>query len=195
LEQIRLELLDGISLAEFHRLLMGTDDYDVSYAGVRNYHTIRKAPADYYARVSEVFGIRLEWLLFGRGEMLSTPSEESKSASEGSEWMRSLPKAAPTAWDPTDPISKAAFLDCIRRLELARPGTLPLEDDERIGLARVLDTLVAGTLWILRGDRQVPRRSVRSILLALGESLPGPKQGSSYQGILKRMKMDAGRSR
>ena len=72
LEQLRLKHLEGMSLAEFHRQLLLRDGYEVSYAAVRNYHTTRKAPVDYYAQVSRVFGIRLEWLLFGEGEM--TPS-------------------------------------------------------------------------------------------------------------------------
>mgnify|MGYP002395411094 CR=1 FL=1 len=189
LEHIRLHYLDGMPLAEFHRILTETDDYEVSYAGIRNYHTTRKAPVDYYAQVSRVFGIRLEWLLFGEGEMTSPLTEALEAPSETQAWLDSLPDVAPTVWDATDQVSQAAFLDCMRKLDLARPGTRPLTPNEREDLARVLDTLVAGVLWILRGDREVPRASVRAILLALGQGLPGPKTGSTYRGIMKRMKM------
>lgn len=189
LEHLRLHYLDGMPLAEFHRLLTQTDDYRISYAGVRNYHTTRKAPVDYYAQVSRVFGIRLEWLLFGAGEMTAPLEGASQSRSEAADWLESLPRVAPTVWDPSDPVAQAAFLDCLRRLDLARPGTRPLTPGQRENLARVLDTLVAGTLWILRGDKEVPRHAVRSVLLALGQGLPGPKKGSPYPAILRRMKM------
>ena len=189
LEHLRLHYLDRMPLAEFHRLLTQTDDYQVSYAGVRNYHTTRKAPVDYYAQVSRVFGIRLDWLLFGEGEMTEPLAGAQKGESESSEWIDSLPQVAPTVWDPTDQVTQAAFLDCMRRLDLARPGARPLTPEQRENLARVLDTLVAGTLWILRGDKEVPRIFVRAILLALGQGLPGPKKGSSYESMMKRMKM------
>ena len=187
LEYLRLSYLDGMSLAEFHRLLTESGDYKISYAGVRNYHSIRKAPVDYYAQVSRIFEVRLEWLLFGEGGITDSFSDVQERKTEAPEWIDSLPRVAPTVWDPTDPVTQAAFLDCLRRLDLARPGTIPLTPEQRENLVRVLDTLVAGMLWILRGDREVPRIFVRSILLALGQGLPGPKNGSTYQGIMKRM--------
>lgn len=190
LEHIRLSYLDRMPLAEFHRLLTQTDDYQVSYAGVRNYHTTRKAPVDYYAQVSRVFGIRLNWLLFGEGEMTEALSEAQKGRSESPDWVDSLPDIAPTVWDPSDQVSQAAFLECMRKLDLARPGARSLSTEERENLARVLDTLVAGTLWILRGDREVPPAFLRGILLALSHGMAGPKQGSTYPDILRRMKME-----
>lgn len=190
LEHLRLHYLDRMPLAEFHRLLTQTDDYRISYAGMRNYHTTRKAPVDYYAQVSRVFGIRLEWLLFGEGEITAPLGEAKEPKSEPPEWIQSLPAVAPTVWDQSDQVTQAAFLDCMRRLDLARPGTRPLSEKEKENLARVIDTLVAGTLWILRGDKEVPKIFVRSILLALGQGIPGPKSGSTYIGILKRMGMD-----
>ena len=192
LEEVRLDYLGGMPLAEFHRILTETDEYQISYAGVRNYHTTRKAPVDYYAQVSRVFGIRLEWLLFGEGAMAEAQGEGAPSSPAEAEWIKALPRIAPTVWNPSDPIARAAFLDCIRKLDLACPGTRPLSDQDREKLARVLDTLVAGTLWILRGDKKVPTPFVRSILLALGESIPGPKKGSTFKGIMKRMKMGDG---
>lgn len=194
LEEVRLDYLDGMPLAEFHRLLTETDEYQISYAGVRNYHTTRQAPVDYYAQVSRVFGIRLEWLLFGEGPMTEAQGEAAGSQAAEAPWMEALPRVAPTVWHPSDPVARAAFLDCMRKLDLARPGTRPLTNKDRENLARVLDTLVAGTLWILRGDKKVPTAFVRSILLALGDSIPGPKKGSPYKGIMKRMKMGDGRT-
>jgi hypothetical protein len=139
--------------------------------------------------VSRVFGIRLEWLLFGEGDIAVPLEGAQKTAPKPAEWSDSLPKVAPTVWDTSDPVAQAAFLDCMRRLDLARPGSRALTAEQRDNMARVLDTLVAGTLWILRGDREVPKSFVRSILLAIGQGLPGPKSGSSYQSIMKRMKM------
>ncbi len=190
LEILRLEHLNGMSLAEFHRQLTSSGDYRVSYAAVRNYHSHRKAPADYYAQVSRVFDVRLEWLLFGVGEM--TPQLQFSTASRrGTEdWTEALPGVAPSIWNSTDHVSQAAFLECLRRLELARPETSPLTDDQKENLARVLDTLVGGALWILRGDRRIPRHFVQHMLLALTHGIPGPRKGSTYRGIIKRMKMD-----
>lgn len=190
LEHIRLHLLDGMPLAEFHRHLTETGDYTVSYAGIRNYHTSRKAPVDYYAQVCRVFGVRLEWLLFGDGEMTESLNQAREVREKRADWQKSLPQIAPTVWDTTDEVAQAAFLDCLQRIDRARPGTKPLTTDQQQTLARVLDTLIAGTLWILRGDREIPRQAVRSLLLALGEGLPGPKNGSPYQGIVRRMKIN-----
>ncbi len=190
LEHIRLRYLDGISLAEFHRLLTQTGDYRVSYAGVRNYHTNRKAPVDYYAQVSRVFGVRLQWLLFGEGALTESEADAKEAGPEVREWVAMLPKVAPTVWDPSDQVSQVALLECVRKLDLARPGSRPLSLEERQNLARVIDTLVAGTLWILRGDKEVPKDCVRSLLLALTQGLAGPKKGSTYREIMKRMKME-----
>jgi hypothetical protein len=77
----------------------------------------------------------------------------------------------------------------LHRLELARPGSRPLSARQRENLARVLDTLVGGILWILRGDREIPRSFVKLILLAVAEAIPEPGKGSDYQDILKRIKM------
>lgn len=48
----------------------------VSYEAVRNYHYNRDAPASYLARVSEVFGVSLKWLVTGEGEVFPRPQEE-----------------------------------------------------------------------------------------------------------------------
>ena len=189
LEQLRLEYLEGMPMAEFHRLLTEGGDYAVSYAAVRNYHTGRKAPVDYYAQVCRVFGVRLEWLLFGDGEMTPALQMAREGRVSSAEWSESLPRVAPTIWDPADQVTQAVFLECLQRLELARPGSRPLSAKQRENLAKVLDTLVGGVLWILRGDKDVPRSFVKLILLAVSEAIPEPGKGSSYQDILRRMKM------
>jgi hypothetical protein len=189
LEQLRLEYLEGMPMAEFHRLLTESGEYAVSYAAVRNYHTGRKAPVDYYAHVCRVFGVRLEWLLFGEGEMTPSLQLAREERVSSPEWTDSLPRVAPTIWDPADQITQAAFLECLQRLELARPGGRTLSAKQRENLARVLDTLVGGILWILRGDKEIPRSFVQLILLAVSEAIPEPGKGSTYQDILKRMKM------
>jgi len=189
LEQLRLEYLEGMPMAEFHRLLTESGEYSVSYAAVRNYHTGRKAPVDYYARVCQVFGVRLEWLLFGEGEMTPALQLAREGRMSSQEWAGSLSRVAPTIWDPTDQVTQAALLDCLQRLELARPGSRPLSPKERENMAKVLDTLAGGILWILRGDREVPRAFVKLILLAVTEAIPEPGKGSTYQDILKRIRM------
>lgn len=189
LEQLRLEYLEGMPMAEFHRLLTESGEYAVSYAAVRNYHTGRKAPVDYYAQVCRIFGVRLEWLLFGDGEMTPALQLAREERASSAEWTDSLPRVAPTIWDPADQVTQAAFLECLQRMELARPGSRPLSAKQRENLARVLDTLVGGILWIVRGDREISRSFVRLILLAIAEAIPEPGSGSTYQDVLKRIKM------
>lgn len=189
LEQLRLEYLEGMPMAEFHRLLTESGEYAVSYAAVRNYHTGRKAPVDYYAQVCRIFGVRLEWLLFGDGEMTPALQLAREERASSAEWTDSLPRVAPTIWDPADQVTQAAFLECLQRMELARPGSRPLSAKQRENLARVLDTLVGGILWIVRGDREIPRSFVKLILLAIAEAIPEPGSGSTYQDVLKRIKM------
>jgi hypothetical protein len=189
LELLRLRHLEGMSLAEFHRQLVERDAYQISYAAVRNYHTTRKAPVDYYAQVSRVFGVRLEWLLFGEGEITPSLQIAADASKDPRDWTHALPQVAPTIWDPADQVAQAAFLDCIRRLDLARPETPPLSDDQRLKLARVLDTLVGGALWILRGDDKAPRPFVRSMLLTLAQGIPGPRKGATFRQVVKRMRL------
>lgn len=66
LEQVR-ELLGFGTLKEFWRELTSRSECSFTYEAVRNYHTGREAPADYYLCVSDAFGIRLRWLLTGEG--------------------------------------------------------------------------------------------------------------------------------
>lgn len=70
LEQIRD--VNGITLKEFvERLNMPLDEGDTfvaNYSSARYYHYDREPPAPYLARVADVFGARLEWLITGRGE-------------------------------------------------------------------------------------------------------------------------------
>jgi hypothetical protein len=179
-----------MSLAEFHRQLVQPGGFQISYAAVRNYHTNRKAPVDYYAQVSRVFGVRLEWLLFGEGEMTPSLQLAAEASLEPLDWTHALPQVAPTIWDPSDQVAQAAFLDCIRRLDLARPETPPLTDEQRLKLAEVLETLIGGALWILRGDEKAPRPFVRSMLLAVAQGIPGPRKGSPFRRIVKRMRLD-----
>ena len=188
LEKIRLEYLDGMPMAEFHRHLTRDTGYDISYAAVRNYHSDRKAPVDYYAQVCRVFDIRMEWLLFGEGEMTTPLQMALELQSESPEWIDALARAAPTIWDSGDQVSQVALLDCIRRLDQARPESSPLTPKQRRSLARILDTLIGGALWILRGDKEVPRIFVKLILVAIAHGIPGPRTGSTYSGIMKRMK-------
>jgi len=56
--------------------------YSVSYEACRNYHHDRLAPAHYYGQVSHVFGVSLEWLVLGTGEMQAGPKGMSVGEAE-----------------------------------------------------------------------------------------------------------------
>jgi hypothetical protein len=82
LEDVR-ERFGVPSLRAFHAQLdVGWKEGDgrVSYEAVRNYHYERDAPVAYLARVAEVFGVRLPYLVAGDGPM--TEEEERAHAAE-----------------------------------------------------------------------------------------------------------------
>jgi hypothetical protein len=73
LEQVRSAA--GVeTLKAFHEALVKPldedDEFSVSYAAVRNYHTAERKPTlEYLVRVSMVFGVRAAWLMMGHGHM------------------------------------------------------------------------------------------------------------------------------
>lgn len=69
------------SLRSFwQKLIDGWDEgAAVSYEAVRGYHFNREPPADYLARVADVFGYRLEWLVTGKGAARSTHEREAET--------------------------------------------------------------------------------------------------------------------
>jgi hypothetical protein len=90
------------SLRSFwQRLREGWDD-GVSYEAVRGYHYDREPPAAYLARVAQVFGVRLEWLITGTGpqtnldaallDLVDRPPDDMRQALAGHlEWLRLSP--------------------------------------------------------------------------------------------------------
>lgn len=67
LEHVRREIVGVETYADFRRHLVN-DGFDVHYNSVVNYHSKayeRDPSLDYLRRVSEVFGIRMEWLVNG----------------------------------------------------------------------------------------------------------------------------------
>jgi len=66
------KLVDGQAVAE-----------RVSYEAARNYHFDRDPPASYLVRVSQVFGVSLEWLLTGKGEVARPTYYESVFRAQG----------------------------------------------------------------------------------------------------------------
>lgn len=60
--------MSGVSsLKEFWGALRDRSKCSYSYQAVRNYHSGRDAPADYFVCVANAFDVRLEWLLTGEG--------------------------------------------------------------------------------------------------------------------------------
>lgn len=88
------------TLSDFHRELLEprreNDDYEVSYAAVRNYHCDREPPASYLLRVADVFSIRLPWLLKGEGK--PTEVEERLAELEAQNQEEQKPQG-PNVWD------------------------------------------------------------------------------------------------
>jgi hypothetical protein len=85
LEHVRRKI-GGLTFAAFRERLLaelpeGETQKGLSYGAIQNYHThqdggpYRMPPADYLALVCEVFDVRAEWLLRGRG--LPTPEEQA----------------------------------------------------------------------------------------------------------------------
>jgi hypothetical protein len=65
--------------AFWQALCDGWDD-PVSYEAVRMYHWKRQPPPSYLARVAEVFGVRLEWLITGEGRITEAEEEAARGA-------------------------------------------------------------------------------------------------------------------
>ncbi len=87
LEYVRTNQAGGISLAEFHRRLTAGWSAGcgrrASYEAARTYHYDRDAPASYLDRVAEVFGVRLEWLVAGRGARTAAEADAASIATQG----------------------------------------------------------------------------------------------------------------
>lgn len=80
LERVRQEH-GSETLKDFWKALTKNSQYDVSYEAVRTYHSSREPPAHYYARVADVTGARLEWLITGRGEAWQVDAEIAQRTS------------------------------------------------------------------------------------------------------------------
>ena len=65
--------------AFWQALCDGWDDR-VSYEAVRMYHWKREPPPSYLARVAEVFGVRIEWLVTGEGRVTVAGEEAARGA-------------------------------------------------------------------------------------------------------------------
>jgi len=103
LERVRLESEHADSLWEFWKALCEqppgdvaakVDDegnYQISYEAVRNYHHDRHAPGHYYAQVSAVFDVRLEWLLGAGGGMTRTEDSALRAGVEVVDAVRMWP--------------------------------------------------------------------------------------------------------
>jgi transcriptional regulator with XRE-family HTH domain len=111
----------GLNLREFHQHVSagvdGREPFDVSESAVRNYDYDREPPASFLARVADVFGVRLEWLIAGRGEMRPAAPVPAGTSVGDQEFARAitdallaaLPEFFP-AWDSADgrPVTRAA---------------------------------------------------------------------------------------
>ena len=68
------------TLRDFWRRLIDGGEYEISYEAVRNYHSDRDPPVEYLIRVSEVFGVSLEWLATGNAQPWPADSEVETAA-------------------------------------------------------------------------------------------------------------------
>ena len=82
LERVRAHMGYQSKRAFWQRLCEGWDEA-VSYEAVRNYHYDREPPPSYLARVVRVFPeVRLEWLVTGAWEMLSSKHQKNRKPFE-----------------------------------------------------------------------------------------------------------------
>jgi hypothetical protein len=101
LEHVRTQ--NGLpSLRSFWQRLQDGWEDGASYEAVRGYHWNREPPAAYLARVAQVFGVRLEWLITGTGpqtnldaallDLVERPPDAMRQALSGKlDWLRLSP--------------------------------------------------------------------------------------------------------
>ena len=73
LQNLREKLCDGEPASGYDAPTDSAGQYFISYEAVRQYHNEgRQPPVHYLARLAEVFGVRVEWLVSGSGAMTKT---------------------------------------------------------------------------------------------------------------------------
>ena len=184
LQEARLS--QGFSQKDWHRGLEG-NGYKVSLSSVRNYEigdealgsTSRMPPADYIAQVAEVFGIRPEWLLYGREPMMEDPltdgGSDERSDEESDEESDALEQAESIFGKETAEITErvpwlrgSIFLTFLRLLHDCKRAATKVDRDVHQGsISRFLEGLFrlpfdlpGADQWIVRGETLSPREKI-----------------------------------
>ena len=79
------------NLKAFWKALTADGAYQISYEAARKYHMSRAAPADYLARVADVCGVGLLWLVTGEGKQLVSQQEIDAAFVKLGKLFRDLP--------------------------------------------------------------------------------------------------------
>ncbi len=161
LERVRARFRYGSKRAFWQKVRDGWDK-KVSYEAVRTYHHDREPPPSYLARVGEVFGVRLEWLITGKGGMFAFP--EAPGLSKG------LVETCPVVRG-TSPGIQARFTDLLHLYWAQAPDHAPRHSPEAVAevreLALDLDSLLTLPLrWWGFVDPEHISLSVRETYLA-----------------------------
>lgn len=126
----------------------------VAYSAARLYHSMtrgehREPPAFYLARVAEVYGVRLEWLLNGEGEMLHSEAEanervEAERADLVAIWRRG---GIPAGLEP-DVID--AFVSVVKAIHVVDIGVADRRGDPPRDVREIAEVTKLLTISVLR---------------------------------------------
>lgn len=152
--------------AFWQALCDGWDDR-VSYEAVRMYHWKREPPPSYLARVAEVFGVRIEWLITGEGRVTVAEEEAARGAPVGA-----IPGPEHPHIDRLEPYAKSALLSAWSAIAEGQPGPLGRVMDDGSGKT------LSGHTW---HELQLAVLAPLNRLIQAG--LIGPGMEGSYEAL------------
>ncbi len=164
LEYVRTAIARTENLRDFWRLLTAaqTGRPAFSYAAARTYHVQgREPPASYLARVAEVFGVRLEWLIRGEGAPTPETEEELRATVRvaGRAFARAVEDALIRVFPPyrrLGPAPRAAIWDLSRRTLASLVAAMPEDRGSVSGneVGRAVGRYLAAPFDTLRQDAE-----------------------------------------
>ncbi len=112
----------------FWQALCDEWDEPVSYEAVRMYHWKREPPPSYLARVAEVFGVRIEWLVTGEGRVTVAEEQAARGTPVGA-----IPGQVYPPIDRLERYALSAMLSAWSAIAEGQPGPLSrvMDDGQR----------------------------------------------------------------
>lgn len=126
------------SVRAFWQRVTEGDGPKVSYEAARYYHFDREAPASYLARVAKVFGVRLDWLVTGEGEMTEAAEAAKRGlvADDRESYFDGVVQSAFPGWEDVPGVVQHVFIDVVARAAEAQSISIETETGMKRKLPR-----------------------------------------------------------